>query len=134
MFVRLAGGEEIEDKDIGVLGAHPVDAANPLQNPGGVPGQVIVDDDIRAVQVDAFGQHVGRDQNANILFAGLMAGIVILFDHLAGNRLADVLPVLTTARAVIGEYLPGKMPLKLLGQIGSGFAGFSKDDGLLAFE
>ncbi len=41
-----------------MFGAQAIDAFRPLQNPGGVPGQIIVDQDICLMQVNALGQHV----------------------------------------------------------------------------
>ena len=44
--------------------AEPVDAAFALLVPGGVPGQVVVDDGVEVLlEVDALGQAVGRDQD-----------------------------------------------------------------------
>ena len=52
--------------------AEPVDAALALLVPGRVPGEVVVDDGVEVVlQVHAFGQAVGGDQDAlPALFAG----------------------------------------------------------------
>ncbi len=58
MLIRLGRGKEVKNKNPRVLGPKPVDTAGPLQYPGRVPGQIVIDQDTRAVQVDAFSQHV----------------------------------------------------------------------------
>ena len=46
---------------------HAVDAANTLNQPRWVPGDVVIDDDVGAMQVHAFGKHFGADQNPVIV-------------------------------------------------------------------
>ncbi len=48
-----------------------IDAADALHQPHRVPVQVVVDDAGRVLKVQAFGQHVGGDQDADFLLAGV---------------------------------------------------------------
>ena len=49
-------------------GVHTVDASDALDEAGWIPRDVVIDDDVGAVQVDAFGKHFGGDQNAVLVF------------------------------------------------------------------
>ena len=60
--VELHVGEEAAQKDAVVRAADAVDAAVALHDAHRVPGQVVVDDVARLLEVDALGQHVGGEQ------------------------------------------------------------------------
>ena len=67
-FARLVGDEVPHVADLGLADA--VDAAEALLDPVRVPGQVVVDEQVRALQVDAFACGVGRDEDVDV---GLLA-------------------------------------------------------------
>ena len=49
------------------LGVNAVDAANALNEPRRIPRKVIIDDDVGAMQVDAFSENFRCNQNAEII-------------------------------------------------------------------
>jgi hypothetical protein len=61
--------EGIAEDGVGLL-ADAVHAARALDQADDGPGQVVVDDDVRVLQVLAFGQHVSGDEHAQ--FVGLL--------------------------------------------------------------
>ncbi len=63
-FASLLGDEVPEVADLGLADA--VDAAEPLFEAVGVPGQVVVDHQVGALEVHAFAGRVGGDQHADI--------------------------------------------------------------------
>ena len=65
-----------------------VDAAEPLFEAVRVPGQVIVDHQMRALQVDALAGGVGsqQDENVLVLFEGFLGFGSLLTAHPAVNR------------------------------------------------
>ena len=66
--------------DVGGALAEPVDAALALFVPGGVPGQVVVDDGLEGVlEVDALGQAVGGDQDVAGVGGGQAADALLAF-------------------------------------------------------
>ena len=59
-------GDEVEDVD--VLGlADPVDAAHPLLQPVGVPGDVVVDHQVAELEVDALSGRLGGHHDLGAL-------------------------------------------------------------------
>ena len=48
--------------------ADAVDASEPLFNPVGVPGQIVVDHQVCPLQVDALPGSIGRNQKGDIFF------------------------------------------------------------------
>ena len=65
--VSLAGLLRHEVPEMADLGlADPVDAAEPLLQPVGVPGQVVVDHQVRPLQVDPFAGGVGGQQHRDL--------------------------------------------------------------------
>ena len=96
-----------DDADVGRPLAEPVDAALALLVPGGVPGEVVVDDGVEVVlQVDALGQAVGGDQDA--------AGAVVLARlprrarSMRSMRWAGESVPLTQATTVLRPSLPSR--------------------------
>ena len=65
--------------------ADAVDAPEALLQPVGVPGQVVVDHQVGALQVDALAGRVGGDEDASvaILFERLLGAVTILARHAA---------------------------------------------------
>ena len=60
-------GEHVVDADLGVRAADAVDAAVALDQADRVPGQVVVDDDAAVLEVLALGEHVGADEDVDLL-------------------------------------------------------------------
>ena len=68
------GRHEVEDQ--AVLGlAVAVDAAHPLFEAVGVPGDVVVEQDVAALEVDAFAGRLGRHEDLDRPFAELLLGV-----------------------------------------------------------
>jgi hypothetical protein len=63
-FAGLVGDEVPEVADLGLADA--VDAAEALLEPVGVPRQVVVDHQVRALEVDAFAGGVGGEQHLDV--------------------------------------------------------------------
>ena len=61
--VALFRWEEVVCVYAGEFCIHAINAANPLNQPCWVPGNVIVDDHVGAMQVHAFGKHFRTNQN-----------------------------------------------------------------------
>ena len=62
---RVSCGDEVPQvADLGLADA--VDAAEALLDAVGVPGQVVVDEQVGALEVDAFAGGVGRDQDRDV--------------------------------------------------------------------
>ena len=79
-IVALFGGKEVVRVDRVEFRVHTIDAANPLNEPSRVPRNVIIDDDIRAVQVHAFRKHFRANQNP-VVIAGMERVRVEVCDH-----------------------------------------------------
>src|SRR5258706_5142631 len=67
----------------GVLLAQPVDAADPLLEPHGIPGQVIVDDDARELEIPALPSRLGADQHLLVVAEVLERLLFLAPAHLA---------------------------------------------------
>ena len=65
----MGGGEEAVDEHPAVKGPNPVDTPVPLRHPHRIPGQVVVDDPPRLLQVHPFRQNVGGEQQVVFVFA-----------------------------------------------------------------
>ena len=94
-------------------GTDTVHTANALHESGGVPRRVVVDDDVGAVQVDAFGQHVAGDDDVIVVALLLIIiGVEVGADRLflavsvAGANGKDVVAVQPLAE-VFGEVVDG---------------------------
>ena len=69
VLVKMLTGEEHAQVDLVVLAADPVDAAMPLHDAHGVPRQVVVDQPPRLLQIDTFGQDIGREEDVELVVA-----------------------------------------------------------------
>jgi hypothetical protein len=82
-----------DDADVFRPLAEAVDAAFALLVPGGVPGEVVVDDGVEVVlEVDALGQAVGGDQDAAgaVFLPGCLGELLDAVDPLGrGERAVD---------------------------------------------
>ena len=78
-FARLAGDQVPQVADLRLADA--VNTAETLLQPVGIPGQVVVDHQVRALQVDAFAGGIGGQQ---IVDTGIVAELV--FDRRAAYR------------------------------------------------
>ena len=65
--VHLGSREEDIIADLRRRGADAVDPAETLHEACGVPGRVVVDHGVGAMQVHAFRQHLRRDENGDIV-------------------------------------------------------------------
>ena len=74
VVVDAGGGVEVVDVDARGEGADAVDAADALHEARGVPRCVVIDDHIRAVEVHALGEHLGGDDDVEVVAAA--AGVV----------------------------------------------------------
>ena len=63
-LLNLLVGDEVNDDFIRLL-TDAIDTARTLDNANDRPGQVVVDDDVRVLQVLAFRENVGRHQHIN---------------------------------------------------------------------
>ena len=56
---------KVEDQAVGLL-AVTVDAPHALFQPVGVPGDVVVEEDVAALEVDSLAGSLGGDQNLDV--------------------------------------------------------------------
>ena len=68
------GGHEVEDQAVLAL-AVAVDAAHPLLEAVRVPGDVVVEEDVADLEVDALARGLGGDQDLDLAFAELLLGV-----------------------------------------------------------
>jgi len=68
------GGDEVEDQVVLAL-AVAVDAAHALFEAVGVPGDVVVEEDVADLQIDAFACGLGGDEHLNGALAELLLGV-----------------------------------------------------------
>ena len=92
---RLGGFAELDEvvaffgreKVVGVnrveLGVHAVDAPDALDEARGIPRDVVIDDDVGAVEVHAFGEDFGGDQDAVVVLGPIRLGVEVGDDFLA---------------------------------------------------
>ena len=117
--VALFGWEKVVGVD-GIEGRiDAVDAANPLNEPGWIPGDVIIDDDIGSMEVNAFGKHFSGDENPILIF-GLKSACIEVGDDFLANSL-----VRTTGEQ---QDIGFNFVFNLFGEIFSGFPRFRKDN------
>ena len=74
MALDGVGRDEVEDQAVFRL-AVAMDASHPLFQPVGVPRDVVVEQDVAALEVDAFAGRLGRDQDLDRAFAELLFGV-----------------------------------------------------------
>ena len=88
----LAGDQVPQVADLGL--ADPVDAAEALLQPVRVPGQVVVDHQVGALQVDALARRVGRQQHLRprVVPEGFLRGQALLAAHAAVDDDDRILP------------------------------------------
>ena len=84
-LARVLGDQVPEVADFGLADA--VNAAEPLFQAVGIPGQVVVDHQVRALEVDAFAGGVGGDQDFDFLVLG--EGFLGLAAFLAAHAAVD---------------------------------------------
>ena len=72
--LNRVGRDEVEDQAVLAL-AVAVDAAHPLLQPVRVPRDVVVEQDVADLKVDAFAGGLGGDQNLDRAFAELLLGV-----------------------------------------------------------
>ena len=68
------GGHEVEDQAVLAL-AVAVDAAHPLLEAVRVPGDVVVEEDVADLEVDALARRLGGDQDLDLAFPELLLGV-----------------------------------------------------------
>ena len=68
------GGDEVEDQAVLAL-AVAVDAAHPLLEAVGVPGDVVVEQDVAELEVDALARGLGGDEDLDRALAELLLGV-----------------------------------------------------------
>ena len=72
--VHIGGGPVVDHLHGGAAAANAVNAPKPLDDADGVPVDVVVDDGVAVLEVLAFGDAVGGNQQVNIGVAGISAG------------------------------------------------------------
>ena len=106
-------------------GAYAVHAAYSLHEARGVPGAVVIDDDIGAVQVDALGKHVAGDNDVVVVaLCAAIVGVEVGADQVA------------LAAAVAGAHgqdvVACQAGLELAGQVVHGVHALAEDHQLAA--
>ena len=121
--VDFGGGEEVVDVNFGGGGADAVDATDALHEAGGVPGGVVVEDDVGAVEIDAFGEDFGGDEDVVVvgLFGGGDVGVEVGAD--SGHQVA-------AGRGVDGEDFVEAFVGEAAGEVVGGVFGLGKNDEL----
>jgi len=85
LIVGLRGGEKIESEDFLKPGVNAIDTSRPLHQASWVPWDIVVDHHIRPMQIDTFGENLGGDKDAVVIFRELGSGIKIGGDLLPGD-------------------------------------------------
>jgi len=80
----MRGGEKIEDKNAGVRCAQTVDSACTLQNSGWIPGQIVIDQNIRTVQINSLSQYICGYKNTYVVLLVFIIRIKVFFDYVPG--------------------------------------------------
>src|SRR6185312_4850121 len=70
MAVDARFGKEVKAIHYVMFAADTVNAAKSLNQPHWVPMQVVVNDLVTVLKVQAFGEHVGRDDRLSLRFTG----------------------------------------------------------------
>ena len=78
--------DEVEDEAVLALSV-AVDASHPLFEPIRIPGNVVVEEDVAELKVDALARGLGGDENLNLAFAELLFGVQSRARLVAGARL-----------------------------------------------
>ncbi len=81
--VAFVGREEVVGVNRVELGVHAVHAPDALDEPGWIPRDVVVDDDVRAMKVHAFGENFGGHEDAVIVLGPIRLGVEVGDDVLA---------------------------------------------------
>src|SRR5690606_14681220 len=100
---------------------------NALHEAHRVPVEVVVDQPGSVLEVETFGQHVGRDENADFLVAQGSAGALVV----VGRKPLDQIDTLAAGSAVYLAYPLDPSFAKLLGDIARGIAEFGEDEHLV---
>ena len=90
------GGHEVEDQTILVLPV-AVDASHPLLEAVGVPGDVVIEEDVARLEVDPLPRSLGGDQDLDLAVTELLLGVE------AGARLVARAPLHTAMDAADTE-------------------------------
>ena len=90
------------------VGIHPaVHAANALHEAHRVPVQVVIDEPGSVLEIQPFGEHVGRQEDVDFFFAvrldGLGIGAVVV-----GREAADHVAALVLATAAVDAFQTGE--------------------------
>src|SRR5712691_8345730 len=96
-----------------------VDAPHALNEAGWIPWDVVIDDDIGSMKVNAFGKHLGGDEYAIVIFRLKSARIEVGDDIFADS-------LLRTAREQ--QYITLNLVFNVLGEVLSGLPRFRKDN------
>ena len=133
MFIGLIGRKDIKNIDIPVRRPDPVHAPHALQYAGGVPGQIVVNDDIRALQVNALGQNIRAQQYPHIVPRAPVLRLIIGLDRLSQIFFFARFPPVNAAVAVKGKHFILKVFVESGLQIFDGFPGLAEDQNLAVF-
>src|SRR5579859_5101401 len=83
--VAFLGWEEVVGVD-GIEGRiDTVDTPNSLYEARRIPGDVVIDHDIRSMQVNALGKHFGGDENPVLIFGMKSASVEVSDDFLTNS-------------------------------------------------
>ena len=123
--VALVGREKVVGVNLVELGVHAVDAPDALNEARGIPRNVVIDDDIGAVEVHAFGENFGGDQDAVIVLGAICLGVEI-----GDDILADAVERFAGEEQDFGFNFVADFRSEIVG----GFLGLGEDDELAGFE
>ena len=123
--VALVGREKVVGVNCVKLRVNAIHSPNALDKASGIPRDVVVDDEVRAVQVDAFGEDFRADEDAVFVLGAKCVGVEVGDDVLA-DRFEGV------ARKEQGFAFDFVADFR--GKIVGGFLGLGEDDGLAGFE
>ena len=92
--VAFLGREKVVGVNLVELGVHAVDAPDALNEARRIPWDVVIDDDVGAVKVHAFGQNFGGDEDAVVVLGMPHLGIEVGNDFGRGRSRCET-PVKT---------------------------------------
>ena len=98
-----SGEDHIVDHDVVGL-ADPVDPADALLDPHGVPGQVVVDGDMTELEVEAFAPGLSGDHDPGVGCEGLLSPAAFVHVH----RAVEADDGKSSCGEVFGEHLLGR--------------------------
>jgi hypothetical protein len=75
--VALVGREKVIGVNLVELRIHAVDASDTLNEAGGIPRDVVIDDHVGTVEVHTLGQDFGGDQDAVVILRPIGLGVEI---------------------------------------------------------